>query len=260
MPDIDPTARVSAGAELGKDVRIGPYAIVADNVVLGEGSVVSAHAVLKDYVRVGPGCMIGEHAVLGGLPQDTRFRGEKSFLELDDGVTVREFATLHRATGEGERTYVAKGTYIMAYSHVSHNCRLGKNVTVANSVQLAGHVEVGDAAFLGGATGVHQFVRIGRLAMVGAHSYLTQDIPPFLTGSGHPFFVLGPNRVGMERAGFPQDTQTAIKHLFKLAYKDKRPLSQAVRELNPKELALDEVKEFIRFIDETNRGIRLKCR
>jgi len=260
MPEIDPSAKVSSKAELDVDVTIGPYAIVEDNVVIGRGTFISAHSVIKDYVSIGANCHIAEHAVLGGLPQDTRYKGEKSFLKLGEQVTVNEFATLHRATGEGECTQVGKGSCIMAYSHVSHNCRLGKNVTLANGVQLAGHVEVEDDAFLGGSTGVHQFVKVGRLAMVGAHSYLTQDLPPFMKGSGHPFYVVGPNQVGLKRAGLSRKKLTLIKRLFKLVYKDTRPLDTALQDLNRDELNEPEVTEFLEFKAQTIRGLRLKCR
>jgi UDP-N-acetylglucosamine acyltransferase len=258
MPDIHPTAIVSPKAELGEGVSIGPYAIVEEGVRIEDRTVVSAHTVIKKYVRIGKNCIVAENAILGGLPQDTRFKGEESFLVLADNVTVREFATLHRATGEGQATEVGSGSYIMAYAHVSHNCSLGDEVTVANAVQLAGHVKIADQAFIGGSTGVHQFVRIGRLAMVGAHSYLTQDLPPFLVGSGHPFYVLGINRVGLERAGVPPERRRFISKLYRLLYHDPRPFLEALDDLTESERSQTEVAQFVEFINSSKRGIRLK--
>ncbi|TET22713.1 MAG: acyl-ACP--UDP-N-acetylglucosamine O-acyltransferase [Candidatus Stahlbacteria bacterium] len=260
MNKIHPTAVLSAGARLHEGVSVGPYAVIEEDVIIGAETRILSHAVIKPHVRIGKNCMIAEHVVLGGLPQDTRFAGERSFLVLADNVTIREFATLHRATGEGEATKVGKGSYIMAYAHVSHNCKLGGQVTLANGVQLAGHVEVGEQAFLGGSSGVHQFVRIGRLAMLGAHSYLTQDLPPFLLGSGHPFHVAGVNRVGLERAGFPLERRTLITKLYRMIYQDPRPRDKALAELLPKERLIPEVAEFLNFIDSSRRGIRLKTR
>lgn len=258
MPHIHPTAIVSPKAELGEGVSIGPYAIVEEAVRIEDHTVVSAHTVIKKYVRIGKNCIIAENALLGGLPQDTRFKGEESFLILADNVTIREFATLHRATGEGQATRVGSGSYIMAYAHVSHNCSLGDEVTVANAVQLAGHVEIDDQAFIGGSTGVHQFVRIGRLAMLGAHSYLTQDLPPFVLGSGHPFYVLGINRVGLERAGVSPERRRLISKLYRLLYHDPRTFLEALEDLTEAERSQSEVTQFIKFINSSKRGIRLK--
>lgn len=258
MPDIHPTAVVSSQAELGEGVSVGPYAVIEEDVIIGAETRICSHAVIKPCVRIGKNCTIAEHAVLGGLPQDTRFAGERSFLEISDEVTIREFATLHRATGEGETTKVGNGSYVMAYAHVSHNCKLGGQVTLANGVQLAGHVEVGKDSFIGGSSGVHQFVRIGRLAMLGAHSYLTQDLPPFLLGSGHPFRIVGINRKGLERAGFPLERRTFITKLYRMIYQDPRPRDKALLELSAEERSIPEVAEFLNFITSSRRGIRLK--
>jgi len=258
MPHIHPTAVVSPDADLSSGVVVGPYVIIEENVKIGEDTVILAHSVIKSLVKIGANCTIGEHAVLGGAPQDSGFAGEESYLNIADNVTIREFASLHRATGEGESTIVSKNSYVMAYVHISHNCKLGENVTVANATQLGGYVEVGAQAFIGGATGVHQFVRIGKLAMVGAHSYLTQDIPPFLLGSGHPFRVSGINRVGLERAGILPDRRRLISRLFHLLYRDPRPFTQAIADLSQTERSQPEVAQFLEFINSSKRGVRLK--
>jgi len=239
-------------------VSVGAYAVIEEGVRIGERSVIAAHTIIKRGTRIGKDCTIAEHVVIGGLPQDVRFAGEGSFVELEDGVTVREFATIHRATGEGQSTVVGTGSYIMAYVHVSHNCRLGEGVTLANAVQLAGHVQVGAQAFLGGSSGVHQFVRIGRLAMVGAHSYLSQDLPPFLLGAGHPFQVRGVNRVGLERAGMSPEKRGLIAKLYRLVYRDPRRRDTALAELSEAERTIPEVVEFMEFIASSRRGVRLK--
>ncbi len=255
---IHPTAIVSSEARIADGCSIGPYAVIEDGAVIGPGSEIASHSVIKKGVIIDKRCSVGEYAVLGGLPQDTRFEGEESFVEIGEGVTIREFATVHRATGRGERTVIGSNSLIMAYAHVSHNCILEENVTVVNAVHLAGHVTIGRAAFIGGSTGVHQFVRIGSLAMVGAHSYLTQDLPPYLLGSGNPFRVRGINRVGLERAGIPQDRRTLLRRVYRLLYRDPRPRVEAFADLSPEENLVPEVSEFIKFISESGRGIRLK--
>lgn len=258
MADIHPTAVVDRKAEIAADVKIGPYVIIEQGIRVGSGTSILAHSVLKQGVQIGSSCTIGEYAILGGLPQDSRFKGEESYIRIGENVRIREFVTIHRATGEGEATVIGDSSFIMAYVHVSHNCRLGENVTVANAVQLAGHVEVGAQAFIGGSAGIHQFVRIGRLAMVGAHSYLTQDLPPFLLGAGHPFYVTGVNTVGLERAGFSALECSLAKKLYRLTYRDSRPRSQAYAELSREERENPQVQEFHNFISNSSRGIRLK--
>jgi UDP-N-acetylglucosamine acyltransferase len=255
---VHPTAVVSPRATVTDGCSIGPYAIVEEDAVIGPESEIASHAVIKKGVITAGRCFVGEYAVLGGLPQDTRFGGEDSFVEIGEGVVIREFATVHRATGAGARTVIGPDSLIMAYAHVSHNCVLGENVTVVNAVHLAGHVRVDRGAFVGGSTGVHQFVRIGTLAMVGAHSYLTQDLPPYLLGSGNPFRVRGINRVGLERANMSGDTQKRLRKLYRLVYRDPRPRNEAFRDLSSEENAIPEVAEFLKFINESGRGIRLK--
>jgi UDP-N-acetylglucosamine acyltransferase len=258
MSQVHPTALVDRGARISAGVRIGPYVIVEKGVSIGEETRILTHSIIKEGTRIGKNCVIGESAILGGLPQDTRFQGEESYLEIGDGVTVREFATLHRATGQGDCTRIGDHSYVMAYVHVSHNCKIGSRVTIANACQLAGHVQVGDGAFLGGSTGVHQFVRIGRLAMVGAHSYLTQDLPPFLLGSGHPFRVVGINKVGLDRAGMSSETRSRIAKLYRLVFADSRPRDQALKDLGAEDRVYPEVADFLRFMEDSTRGIRLK--
>ncbi|NLI99231.1 acyl-ACP--UDP-N-acetylglucosamine O-acyltransferase [bacterium] len=253
--NIHETAIVSPGAILEKGVRAGPYAVIEEGVRIGASSTIAAHAVVKKGVVTGVNCSIGEHSVIGGKPQDTSFKGEESFVYIGDNVCIREFATVHRATGRGKATVIGSGSLIMAYAHVSHNCSLEENVVVVNAVQLAGYVRVGEGAFIGGSSGVHQFVRIGRLAMVGAHSYLTQDLPPFLLGSGHPFRIVGVNRVGLERAGFSEESRMLVKKLFRIAYRSQDTLEQA---LTPEEKDTFEAREFLGFMSDSTRGVRLK--
>lgn len=258
MSIVHPTAVVASKAEIAEDVEIGPYALVQEGASIGEGTVISSHAVLKPLVSIGRNCIIGEHAVLGGLPQDSGFKGEESYLKIGDETRIGEFATLHRATGRHEVTSVGRGCLIMAYCHVSHNCLLDDGVTLANGVQLAGYARIGDGAFLGGLAGIHQFVRVGRLGMVGAHSYLTQDLPPFLLGSGNPFRVAGLNRVGLKRAGLTEPARNAISRLYKLIYIKHIPPGRALSCLPQSEQIIPEIAEFCKFLKTSRRGIRLK--
>jgi len=258
LSNIHPTAVVSPQSQIANNVEIGSYAVVEANVVIGEGTKLMPHCIIKSQVNIGKNCFIGEYAVLGGEPQDSNFQGEQSGVSIGNNVTLREFATVHRATGEGEVTIIGNSAYIMAYVHISHNCRIGNKVTVANATQLAGHVHVDEAAFIGGLSGVHQFVRIGKLAMLGAHSYLSQDLPPYLLGSGHPFLVAGINKVGLKRAGFSPIEQALIDKIYRLAYRDNRCIADALASLSPDEAASPLTLEFTSFINKSARGIRKK--
>jgi UDP-N-acetylglucosamine acyltransferase len=228
---VHPTAIVSPRARLGRDVVVGPGAIVEDDAVVGDFTEIRAHAVVKRFTTLGASNRVHEGAVLGGEPQDVSFKGAESRLVIGDRNTIREGVTISRSATEGGATVVGSDCFLMAYVHLAHDNRLGDRVIMANNVALAGHVEVGDRAFIGGGAMVHQFVRIGRLAMVGGTSGVHQDCLPFVTTEGSPARALGPNVVGLRRAGFSPAQRAVLKQAFRLLARSGLPLAEALERL-----------------------------
>jgi UDP-N-acetylglucosamine acyltransferase len=232
LTDIHPTAVVSPRAELAAGVRVGAYAVVEEEVTIGPGCEVGAHAVVKRFTRMGRGNRIFEHAVLGGEPQDVKFRGETSYLEIGDDNLIREHATLHRASGEGGATRIGSRNFLMVGVHVAHNCEVGDDNVFANGAALAGHITVEDHAFLSSEVGCHQFVRIGRYAMVGGKSKIVQDVLPFFTTDGNPPRVRGLNLVGLRRGGFAPEARRALRRAYQLLFRTRLSLERALAELD----------------------------
>lgn len=212
QPLIHPTACVAPVARLGAGVRVGPFAVVEDDVEIGDRCELAAHAVIKRHTRMGPDNRIGEHAVIGGAPQDLGFRGHRSYLVIGAGNVIREGATLNRSSRADEATTLGDRCYLMAYSHLGHDCRVGNQVIVANGALLAGFVEVGDRAFVSGNVAIHQFTRVGRLAMVGGLARVSQDCLPFMVTEGSPARARAVNVVGLRRAGFAAGDIRAVKN------------------------------------------------
>ncbi len=248
---IHPTASIDPTATLGDDVEIGPFAVVGAEAVLGEGTRLRPHAVVDAYVTLGKNCDVFSGAVLGGIPQDRKFKGEKSFLVIGDNNIIREHVTIHRAAGEGNETRIGDDNLLMAYSHIGHNCQLGSGITMANMTGISGHVLVEDRVNFGGMVGIHQFARIGRLAFVGGYSKVVQDIPPFMMADGRPCKVLDLNIVGLRRSGVSARVRADLKQAYKLLYRSEMNMSQAVEtieadlESSPE---LDYLLDFIRNI------------
>ncbi|HSV32441.1 MAG TPA: acyl-ACP--UDP-N-acetylglucosamine O-acyltransferase, partial [Atribacteraceae bacterium] len=211
MRKIDTTALIEDGAVLGQGVEIGPYAIIGAGCRIGDGSRIGAFTICEGRVVIGIRCSIGHHAVLGTPPQDVSYQGEESGIEIGDETIIREFVTIHRSTGLKKWTRIGKKCFIMAYGHIAHNCLIGDEVTLANGSTLAGYVTVEDQATLSGLVGVHQFVRIGRLAMIGGLSKVIKDVPPYTLADGHPVKLYGLNKVGMQRRGVSQKDREVIK-------------------------------------------------
>ena len=249
---IHPTAIISPRSQLAGDVRVGPYAVIEEEVVVGAGCEVSAHAVIKKFTQLGCRNRVFEHAVLGGEPQDVKFRGERSRLVIGDDNLIRESVTLHRASGEGEVTRIGSRNFLMIGTHVAHNCLIGDDNIFANEVALAGHITVEDHVFLSNNVGCHQFVRIGRYAMVGGKSKIVQDVLPFFTTDGNPPRVRGLNAVGLRRAGFSIAERRALKEAYRILFGGERPLADALTELA--QLADANVQHLINFIAGSRRG------
>lgn len=255
MPQVHPTAVVDSKASLAEDVVVGPYCIISGEAEIGSGTVLASSVVVEGLTRVGKNCRIFHSAVLGGLPQDLKYKGARSLVEVGDSNTVREFVTINRATGEGETTVVGNNNLLMAYVHLAHNCVIGNNVILANAVNLAGYVRIDDYATVGGITPVHQFVRIGRHAFIGGGSRVAKDVPPFVRAAGNPLRTVGLNSIGLLRRKFPDDVRLELKRLYRLFYRSNLNVSQAVARIRAELRDIPEVREFLGFVEHSERGI-----
>jgi UDP-N-acetylglucosamine acyltransferase len=236
-----------------QQMPIHPTAIIEDNVEIGPDCEIAAYAVVKRFTRLGARNRIYEHAIVGGEPQDVKFKGEESFLEIGDDNIIREYCTLHRASGAGETTRVGSRNFFMVGVHVAHNCVIGSDNIFANEVALAGHITIEDRVFLSNNVGAHQFVRMGRYAMVGGKSKIVQDVLPFFITDGNPPRVRGLNTVGLTRAGFSEEARRALKNAYRTLFKSGLLLEEALSELE--QLDDENVSHLIRFIRGSKRGI-----
>jgi UDP-N-acetylglucosamine acyltransferase len=236
-------------------VTIDAYAIVGPHVVVGDGCVVGPHAVLERNVRLGQGVRIGAGTILGGPPQDVKYKGEETWVEIGDATVIREYCTINRGTTATGKTTVGARCFIMTYVHFAHDCHIGNDVIVANSVQMAGHVRVDDRAIISGLTPIHQFVRVGTLAFIGGGSRVNQDIPPYTKAVGNPLHLYGLNSVGLQRAGFSADTKLALKKAYRMLFNSDLTLTQGIARARSELPPLAEVETFLGFIEESQRGV-----
>lgn len=256
MAVIHPTAVIEPGAELDRDVQVGPYAVIGAAVRIAAGTVVGSHTVLEGSVEIGADCRIGSHVVIGAPPQDVKYGGEATRVTIGEHVIVREFATIHRASvGGGGVTSVGAHAYLMAYVHVAHDCHVGAHAIMANQASLAGHVEIGPYALIGGMSGVHQFVRIGEHAFLGACSAVLQDIPPYVKAQGNRAKPFGLNVVGLRRHGFSTEAVQGLKEAYRIVFASDLNTSQALARLEAVRDFPPEVQPFIDFIKRSQRGI-----
>ncbi|HRB09092.1 MAG TPA: acyl-ACP--UDP-N-acetylglucosamine O-acyltransferase [Ottowia sp.] len=220
MPQIHPTALIDPRAELDSSVEVGPYAVIGPRVRIGADTSVGAHCVIDGHTTIGRDNRIFPFASIGGAPQDKKYAGEPTRLSIGDGNTIREYVTINTGTVQDEgETRLGDDNWIMAYVHIAHDCRLGSHIILANAVQLAGHVHLGDWVFLGGLSGVHQFVRVGAHAMTAFQTRLAQDVPPFVTAGGNPAEAQSINAEGLRRRGFSAERITLIKQMYRLLYR-----------------------------------------
>lgn len=252
---IHPTAIISPSAEIDESATIAAYAVIKDHCRIGASTTIMEHAVIESYVRMGRNNVVWPHSVLGGLPQHLGFKPCESWLDIGDGNTMREFTTLHRGLHEGDRTIVGNNCFFMATSHAGHDCVVGNNVTLANGAMLAGHVHVEDRCFVSGNVAVHQFARIGELAMIGGLARVRKDVPPYVIIEGDGW-VRGLNVVGLRRAGKSADVMAQLKRAYKIVYMKDLNMSQAREALQADDsLACDEVRHFIQFIMDSKQGV-----
>jgi UDP-N-acetylglucosamine acyltransferase len=252
---IHPTAQIAATARIGRDVTIGPYVCIEDDVVVEDGCILGPHVCLLQYTRLGNNCRVHAGAVLGDLPQDRKFQGHVSHLEIGADCILREGVTAHRGTQPGSVTRIGRGCMLMANSHVAHNVTVGNNVIMCNGALLAGHVEVGDNAFISGNAMVHQFARIGRLSMLAGGTIAQMDVPPFcITGGLATNTVVTLNVIGMRRAGVGAADRAALKDAFRILYRAGLSVPRAVERIR-QEIDTPMARELCDFIAASKRGI-----
>jgi UDP-N-acetylglucosamine acyltransferase len=252
---IHPTAIVDPSAQLGDDIEIGPWAIVGPQCTLGSGTRLSARATLERNVRLGERVQVGIGAILGGDPQDLKYRGEETWVDIGDDTAIREYATINRATSHSVTTRVGKGCFLMSYVHLAHDCELGDHVIISNGTQLAGHVHVEDKAIISGLCAVHQFSRIGRHSFIGGCSRVSQDVPPFVRAVGNPIKLFGLNSVGLQRSGFDEGTVKALKQAYRFCFRSDLNLSQGIEKARAEMEIIPEVDHFLTFIEASQRGV-----
>src|SRR5438874_1009078 len=252
---IHPTAIVDPRAEISAGTTIGPYCVIAADVVLGQNCWLQQHVTLCGPMRAGARNKFYASCSIGQQTQDLKYQGEPTYLEIGDENTFREFVTISRSTTSTGKTHIGNRGTFLAYSHIAHDCVVGDDVIFSNNGTLAGHVEVGDCAVIGGLTAVHQFCRIGRHALTGGCSKIVQDVPPFMIADGNPAKVRSYNKVGIERHGFSEEAARCIKEAYRLIYRSALNLQQAVEQIRSDLPELPEVAQLIAFVTSSPRGI-----
>ena len=257
---IHPAAIVSKKAKLAKGVTVGPYAVIDDCVSIGEGTKIGSHCVVTGNTHIGKDCEIFTGAVVGSRPQDLKYKGEDSSLEIGDNNIIREYCTLNPGTEATGKTVVGNGNMLMAYSHIAHDCRVGNNCIIANNGTLAGHVSIEDMAVIGGLVAIHQFVRVGKLSIIGGCSKVVQDIPPYSTCDGHPAKVYGLNLVGLRRYKVDKVAITGLDRAFRLIFNSGLSPKHSLEKIDLEIVRIPEVAYLIDFVKKSERGIVHSCR
>ncbi|MDD2688603.1 MAG: acyl-ACP--UDP-N-acetylglucosamine O-acyltransferase [Candidatus Omnitrophica bacterium] len=257
---IHPTAIVSKKAKLAEDIVIGPYSIVGDNVTVGPRTKIGANCLIEGNTSIGCGCEIFTGAVIGSRPQDLKFKGENVFLEIGDNNMIREYCTFNPGTGDNGRTVVGNNNLFMAYSHIAHDCIVGNHCIIANNGTLAGHVTIEDKAVVGGLVAIHQFVRVGKLSIVGGCSKVVSDIPPYSTCDGHPARIYGLNLVGLKREKFLRESIKELECAFKILFNSGLSIKHSLEKVEKEVKQTKEVSYLVNFIKNSQRGIAHSCR
>lgn len=255
MINIHPTAIVDSGVQIGDDVSIGPYAVIENDVIISDGSQIGSHVLIHAGTRMGKKCRVFKGAVLGTDPQDLKYAGEKTTLEIGAETTIREFCTLNRGSSHRLKTVIGTKCLLMAYVHIAHDCLIGEQVVLANAVNMAGHVTIDPYASVGGMTPIHQFVRIGKYVFIGGGLRVPKDVPPYILAAGEPLNFAGLNRVGLSRRGFSEATMLQLRRAYKLIYRSGLNVTQAVTRIKETMELIPEIQEIIDFINSSERGI-----
>lgn len=257
---IHATAIVSPGAELADDVEVDAYSLIGPNVRIGPGTKVGPHCIIDGHTTIGANNVFYRFCSIGGMPQDKKYKGEPTRLEIGDGNMVREYVTLNTGTTQDVGvTRLGNDNWIMAYVHVAHDCQIGSHTIIANNVQLAGHIHIGDWAILGGSSAVHQFVHIGAHSMIGGASSIRQNVPPYVMGAGDPFRPVGINSEGLQRRGYDTDTVSALKEAYKLLYRRNLKVEEAAAAMRAlqeeRPYAREAIETLAAFLERAGRGI-----
>lgn len=252
---IDPRAIVSPKAQLAEGVLVGPMTIIEDNVSIGSGTHIGSCVLIASGTHIGKECRIHHGAVIGTIPQDLKFHGESTTLEIGDYTTIREYATLNRGTSARGKTTIGHHCFIMAYVHIAHDCAVGNHVILANSVNMAGHVIIEDYVVIGGLVPIHQYVHIGCHAMVGGGYRVSKDVPPYILAGQEPLAYQGLNMIGLRRRNFPQNVINNIEKAYRFIYQSGLNVSQAVEKIKAELPMTDEICHILDFIAKSKRGI-----
>ncbi|MBW2175387.1 MAG: acyl-ACP--UDP-N-acetylglucosamine O-acyltransferase [Deltaproteobacteria bacterium] len=253
---IHETAIVHSKAEVGENVEIGAFSVIREEVTIGSGTKIGPHVVIDPYVDIGGDCKIYQYAAIGAEPQSLKFSGEKTFVKIGRGNIIREFVTIHRGTSFGGGvTETGEENFIMAYSHIAHDCRLGRNVVLSNNATLGGHITIGDYSTVGGLVAIHQFVRVGNYAFIGGKSAVVKDIPPYMIAAGDRAKLHGLNVVGLKRQGFSGNTLSTLKKAYRLVFRIGLTLNEAIERVAAEVEQTPEVVHLIEFIKSSQRGI-----
>jgi UDP-N-acetylglucosamine acyltransferase len=252
---IHPKAIVHPKAKVADDVQIGPYSLIGPEVKISSGTTIGPHCVIEGRTSIGKNCRIFTGAVVGSPPQDLKYKGEVSFLEIGDDNIIREYTTINLGTKKNSKTIIGNGNLLMAYSHIAHDCLVGNDNIIANAGTLAGYVTIEDKAVVGGLVAIHQFVRVGFCSIIGGCSKVVQDILPFSMCDGHPARVRGLNAIGLKRAGFSPTTRRQLRKAFKILFKSKLSISHALEEIDKEVDKNQQITYLVNFIKNSKRGI-----
>lgn len=255
MPEIHETAIVHPKAKLGETVVVSPFSIIEENVSIDENTWIGPHALIASGARIGKNCKIHQGAVVGTIPQDLKFEGEETTIEVGDNTVIREYCTLNRGTKDRWKTEVGRNCLLMAYAHIAHDCVLGDNVIIANAVNMAGHVTIEDFAGIGGMTPVHQFCKVGQHAFIGGGFRIVKDIPPYILAGSEPLKFGGVNSVGLRRRGFSDQQILTIQRVYKIIYRKNLNVTQALTRIKEEFDLIDEVKIIVDFFESSERGV-----
>jgi UDP-N-acetylglucosamine acyltransferase len=250
------TAIIDSKAEVDESVEVGPYSVIGPDVTIGADVKIGAHVVIDPFVTIGSKCVIHQFAAIGAPPQSLKFRGEKTFVKIGRGTTIREFVTIHRGTEFGGGiTKIGEACFLMNYTHIAHDCKIGREVVFANNATLAGHITIGDHATVGGLTAIHQFVHVGDYAFIGGKAAVVKDVPPYVISSGDRAKLHGLNSVGLKRHGFSRSTLSELKKAYRIIFRIGLTLHEALDRVKAEVEQIPEVVNFIDFIKSSERGI-----
>jgi len=252
---IHRTALIDPTAELGADVSVGPYCVIGPKVIVGDRCAIAGHTVIERNTRIGEGVKLGFGTIIGNDPQDLKYKGEETWVEIGSGTIIREYCTINRGSSATGKTTIGERCFIMTYVHIAHDCVIGNDVIMANSIQMAGHVTVFDRAIISGLVPIHQFVRIGTYSFVGGGSRVNQDVPPYTKAAGNPVHLYGLNSVGLQRAGFSPEVKLALKRAYRLVFNSDLTVSQGVARARIELPQVVEVETFLQFIEASQRGV-----